>query len=562
MADKSISQLSPGVAVTDTDLLPNVQVVGVGPVKTTAVQIKTYTNTNPTVTGVIKAQLGSAAAPSYTFDGDLNTGWFSPAADTLAAATNGSERIRIDSAGNVGIGATPVVPSNSILNLQVGSKFSLNFGLTTSSVSYNSYYDGNFKYITNDFAVDYRQNNNVGSHSWFIAPSGTAGSVISYTAGMTLTAAGNLGIGTTSPSRKLTVVGSANFTDGTNDVTLWNDGMAGTNAAIAFRLATGGVERMRIDSNGFVIVGGTTAAGAAGNRGNITINGNVSSILSLSIGGSLSGYMLHDGTDLWLNNGLAGAMRFYTNSAERMRITSNGNIGIAVTPNPLWSVGGAIQGGNGVLFLGTNASRFMSNTYFSSSLAGAPAYITSSQPASIYLQNAGAHTWSTAPSGTADAAITFTDVMTLNASGNLGVGTTSPVTRLHVDAFLGGVSNALTLQNSAASVAGRGPAMLFRSSDTNIAKITGLTSTASNDGIIRFATASAGTLVDWLNILSNGNIGIGTLDQFGSGAKVVGIANATTVPTTNPTGGGVLYVEGGALKYRGSSGTVTTIAAA
>lgn len=35
---------------------------------------------------------------------------------------------------------------------------------------------------------------------------------------------------------------------------------------------------------------------------------------------------------------------------------------------------------------------------------------------------------------------------------------------------------------------------------------------------------------------------------------------AATVPTANPTGGGVLYVEAGALKYRGSSGTVTTIA--
>ncbi len=40
------------------------------------------------------------------------------------------------------------------------------------------------------------------------------------------------------------------------------------------------------------------------------------------------------------------------------------------------------------------------------------------------------------------------------------------------------------------------------------------------------------------------------------------IANATTVPGSNPVGGGNLYVEGGALKWRGSSGTVTTIAAA
>jgi len=50
--------------------------------------------------------------------------------------------------------------------------------------------------------------------------------------------------------------------------------------------------------------------------------------------------------------------------------------------------------------------------------------------------------------------------------------------------------------------------------------------------------------------------------SFGGGGGVLGIANAGTVPSTNPTGGGVLYAEGGALKWRGSSGTVTTIAAA
>jgi hypothetical protein len=49
---------------------------------------------------------------------------------------------------------------------------------------------------------------------------------------------------------------------------------------------------------------------------------------------------------------------------------------------------------------------------------------------------------------------------------------------------------------------------------------------------------------------------------LGGGVGVTGYANATTVPASNPSGGGVLYAEGGALKWRGSSGTVTTIAAA
>lgn len=40
------------------------------------------------------------------------------------------------------------------------------------------------------------------------------------------------------------------------------------------------------------------------------------------------------------------------------------------------------------------------------------------------------------------------------------------------------------------------------------------------------------------------------------------IGDATTVPTGNPTAGGFLYVEAGALKYRGSGGTITTVGAA
>lgn len=48
----------------------------------------------------------------------------------------------------------------------------------------------------------------------------------------------------------------------------------------------------------------------------------------------------------------------------------------------------------------------------------------------------------------------------------------------------------------------------------------------------------------------------------GGGVGIVFIANATTVPTSNPTGGGILYVESGSLKYRGSSGTVTVLAPA
>jgi len=55
-----------------------------------------------------------------------------------------------------------------------------------------------------------------------------------------------------------------------------------------------------------------------------------------------------------------------------------------------------------------------------------------------------------------------------------------------------------------------------------------------------------------------GNVGIGTSTQFGSGDGVMGISDAVTPPTTNTTGGGVLYSENGAGKWRGTSGTITT----
>lgn len=50
--------------------------------------------------------------------------------------------------------------------------------------------------------------------------------------------------------------------------------------------------------------------------------------------------------------------------------------------------------------------------------------------------------------------------------------------------------------------------------------------------------------------------------SIGGGVGVIGIRDATTIPTNNPGTGGVVYVENGALKYRGANGTITTLASA
>jgi hypothetical protein len=88
-------------------------------------------------------------------------------------------------------------------------------------------------------------------------------------------------------------------------------------------------------------------------------------------------------------------------------------------------------------------------------------------------------------------------------------------------------------------------------------------SSGAHTWVIDSGTQVANTacnFTDAMTLDANGNLLVGLATAGTTAAKTIQIANGTA-PTANVTGG-QLYVESGALKFRGSSGTITTIAAA
>jgi hypothetical protein len=137
--------------------------------------------------------------------------------------------------------------------------------------------------------------------------------------------------------------------------------------------------------------------------------------------------------------------------------------------------------------------------------------------------------------------------MTLNSTG-LGVGG-SPGYKLDVAGSSAGVLRLVNINNLSTD-----PAAVTRLSIDGQGATWHLDNERTN-GIFKITRNSTACLT----IDNSANVGIGVSTFGTSAAKVLGLANATA-PSTSPAGMGQLYVEAGALKYRGSSGTVTTIA--
>jgi hypothetical protein len=137
---------------------------------------------------------GSAGTPAYVGN-DSDTGLWYPAANTVALSTSGSERLRIDSSGNVGIGNTPSGTSaTGYRSLELGT--TAGTGITAGNgdlyVPVNAYVAGGaWKYaVTGQTASLFNAAGNV--YTWSQAASGTAGNNISFSERMRIPAAGGL----------------------------------------------------------------------------------------------------------------------------------------------------------------------------------------------------------------------------------------------------------------------------------------------------------------------------------------------------------------------------------
>ena len=413
----------------------------------------TIAATTISASGVSTFSAGTAGAPAITTTGDTNTGMFFPAADTIAFSEGGVEAMRIDSSGNVGLGVTPntAYTANNYRALQLTNGALLHGqtagGTPLTGLSSNFYANaaGADTYIASAFATQYRQWN--GAHQWLTAPSGTAGNAITFTQAMTLNAAGNVGIGTTSPGNKLNV--SAAGASGVEFNPTRRDGGAdgafmlsynrNTSAyqqfeydALLHRFETSGTERMRLHASGGLSLGNTTDGGAGVLNVNASVVAPFAKLTANGTGSSNAGLLLdYSGVVQWqiYPETTTGTLTVSSAGTTRLKLDSSGNLGLGVTPSA-WYTGAsakALQISTYGALWSTNANiRLNGNVYYNS--VGGAVYLNTGA-ASEYIQDAGAHTWKTVASGTAGTGIAggtyaWTTAMTLDASGGLKLGNT------------------------------------------------------------------------------------------------------------------------------------------
>ena len=249
----------------------------------------------------------------------------------------------------------------------------------------------------------------------------------------------------------------------------------GTSSVIAF--SANNAEQMRLTSTGLGI--GTSSPS---NKLHVSGTGSTSALFQRTgSNGSFIGLRDASGSDAYLGvtNGVFSIQTAGSGYSDKLTIDTSGNLGLGVTPSAWQSTRRALQiGTNAALWgqaSGSGATFLSNNIYFDGT---AFKYLTTSA-ASYYVQLAdGSHTWNTAASGSAGASASFTQAMTLDANGNLLVGTTSVLTAGKLSVGFNGTSNNGIVFNDTVPAAGVNYA-LFQSAGTTIGSIVRVAATSA-----------------------------------------------------------------------------------
>ena len=148
--------------------------------------------------------------------------------------------------------------------------------------------------------------------------------------------------------------------------------------------------------------------------------------------------------------------------------------------------------------------------------------------------------------------ITLNNLFDIDAQGRISIGTETHDEQLHVAKSSGRSQISVTSDGS-----GGEASIKFVDTGTRNWSV----GHWFDNGRFAISTASNLSSNKILEVDGNGSFGFNGFSASG-GEGGIFIANATVVPTSNPVNGGIFFIEAGALKYRGSSGTVTTIAVA
>ena len=404
--------------------------------------------------------------------------------------TGASERMRITSAGNVGIATTSpgtalqvgglddgsnydiTVGWNAVSSQAVGTKRSaLTFKTSQTGVNNEDIYKWDIAMVT---APATASSEPFGSDLAFLRSTRSSTSVDETT--MILTQLGNVGIGTTSPNQKLQVGGNLHV----------YDEVGNTDAAIFISTGTSNVTTVKIASNGNSFFnGGNVGIGTTSPGAKLNVTGNYGDVIKAVSGSqSIATNFVAPTTGSGLNNIISTAGEFNigtsdaqpfslaTSSISRVSILSGGNVGIGTT-SPVSKL--EVNGGADAIATVTGTTTAARLDIKTNSYHRFLQTIESDGRFRLYNQT------------------TSTEQLTVTNAGNVGIGTTSPNNKLDVN---GGarVNGILTLNRG--SIAGL---KFSRGSDFYLG--------IDNSGNLNFLNDSASSLGVWKN---DGNVGIGT----------------------------------------------------